>query len=651
MKLKTVRVQNFRSVDDSEEFSVHDLTCLVGKNEAGKTAILQALEAHRPYSKSKAKFDKIRDYPRRFLSEFDSKHPDGNAPVCTTTWEVTEKEKQQIIDEFGPDCLTSKKVTLQSGYEMPLKWDIPLDYKKAVEYLLTASKLDATEKAPLNKAPNSQELINALEAIAERTDKQNALLQKMKDGNIVTRVTKILEATTPRFLYSSHYDRMSGKISIEHLISQKQNNQLNVQDEIFLSFLEFAGTSLEEIRDTKNSEELIAKCEAASNNLTDQIFKYWSQNDALEVKLHIGSGKPEDQPPFQSGTIIEARVNNTIHRASVPFSERSAGFVWFFSFLIKFSEIKNEAGNVIILLDEPGLTLHGKAQADFLRYIEEQLLPHHQVLFTTHSPFLVPANRLNDVRIVEDVLIYPKDRRGRPEVKGTKVFEDTLRTSKDTLFPLQGALGYDICQSLFVGKNTLLVEGPSDILYLQALSSALIKRNREGLKADWTMCPSGGIDKIQPFISLFTGNQLNIAVLTDQGKGDKTKIERLKKSDILRTGSFYSIADFLETEEADIEDVFTPDLFVSILNNAYGLKKDQALDKEKLERADTNTTRMVKKAEAAFNLMPTEIPEFNHFTPSNWLIQNPAILDAKSKDVNETLDRAEKIFKAFNALL
>ncbi|MFP3449507.1 hypothetical protein SB765_31760, partial [Pseudomonas sp. SIMBA_067] len=82
--------------------------------------------------------------------------------------------------------------------------------------------------------------------------------------------------------------------------------------------------------------------------------------------------------------------------------------------------------------------------------------------------------RLSDVLIVEDVV--KRDNRGRALVEGTKVRDDVLLVDKDTLFPLQGALGYEITQSLFVGKNTLLVEGPSDILYLQAPSMAVQQR-------------------------------------------------------------------------------------------------------------------------------------------------------------------------------
>ena len=305
------------------------------------------------------------------------------------------------------------------------------------------------------------------------------------------------------------------------------------------------------------------------------------------------------------------------------------------------------------MLDEPGLTLHGKAQADLLRYIEEELLPHHQVLFSTHSPFLVPTNRFDDIRIVEDVLEYPKEGHRRPIVKGTKVFEDTLFTTKDTLFPLQGALGYDICQSLFVGKNTLLVEGPSDILYLQAFSSALKRRKRIGLDARWTLCPSGGIDKIQPFVSLFAGNQLNVAVLTDQGSGDKRKVENLKRSTILKSGWVYSIADFLDQNntEADVEDIFEVDLYIEILNSTYILTGENLIDTVKFNNANLGTTRLVKKAEAIFRIMDITIPEFDHFAPSEWLIQNPAILDNSSDAVSFTLSKAENIFKTFNNLL
>ena len=159
--------------------------------------------------------------------------------------------------------------------------------------------------------------------------------------------------------------------------------------------------------------------------------------------------------------------------------------------------MKNAGDPVVLLLDEPGLSLHGKAQGDLLRFIDDKLAASHQVIYSTHSPFMVPADKLQRVRIVEDKVDKTKTPR---RSYGTKVSEDVLEVEADTLFPLQGALGYEATQTLFVGEHTLLVEGPSDILYLQALSTALKARGRTALDSRWTICPAGGIDRIMPFV-------------------------------------------------------------------------------------------------------------------------------------------------------
>jgi predicted ATP-dependent endonuclease of OLD family len=364
------------------------------------------------------------------------------------------------------------------------------------------------------------------------------------------------------------------------------------------------------------------------------------------VVIDIAEGKVGDKPPFNSGTIVKIRIENINHRVTVPLSERSAGFVWFFSFLSQFKQLKKITGDAIILLDEPGLTLHGKAQSDLLRYIEERLLPEHQVIFTTHSPFMVPAERMADVRIVEDVI---KHEGRKANVLGTKVSSDALSVDKDTLFPLQGALGYEITQSLFIGKNTLLVEGPSDILYLQAFSAVLKNRKREGLDSRWTMCPSGGIDKISPFASLFGANNINIAVLCDLAAGDKSKLEKLRKSQILKASQLFTAADFTGKSESDIEDFLDPELFVKLLNNAYSLSKPNILSVAKLDAA-LDTERIVKKAEAVFREMPPDVQEFDHFYPSDWLIRNPKFL-VDSNELDKTLDCFEQVFKTINKIL
>jgi hypothetical protein len=249
---------------------------------------------------------------------------------------------------------------------------------------------------------------------------------------------------------------------------------------------------------------------------------------------------------------------------------------------------------------------------------------------------------------VEDVI--HRSAAGRPDIKGTKVRSDVLAVSDDTLFPLQGALGYEVTQSMFIGAHTWLVEGPSDILYLQSLSQALRKRHREGIDARWTLCPSGGIDRIAPFVRLFGGNNINVAVLSDVANSDKKKIDAVKKEQILKAGHFFTAADFLDQQEADVEDIFDPEIFAEVLNGAYRPPAGREISKASLLEAAA-TERIVKKAEAVFNLMPAEVAEFDHFAPARWLLENVQILDLDTPAVLATLDRAERVFRAFNALL
>ena len=654
MKLTKVRVQNYRSVEDSGEFEIGDLTCLVGKNEAGKTALLSAMRGFRP--SQTFEFDEPIDYPRRFSTRFDDRHEDGTAEVIRTWWRLETTDMVAVEKRFGAGVLKGDTFQAHFGFrdeDDSRIWEIDVDSAKVLENLVSKHALDATERNVLHGVANGPSADKALSGLAERTPKQEALLQdirKCRKSCFIKGVIDVLLVRQPKFFFTSHFERMSGMVSIQKLQQDKENKTVSVGDQIFLAFLEYAGTTLEELLNTDRRETLKATCEAASNEITEEIFQFWSQNNALEVVIDIDSGKPKDPAPFNTGTVAEIRIKNNNHKATLPLSERSAGFVWFFSFLAQFKQLRKTPGNgnAIILLDEPGLTLHGKAQGDLLRYIVERLLPDHQVIFTTHSPFMVPMDRLADVRIVEDVVIEKSGK--RPEVKGTKVRSDVLEVNDDTLFPLQGALGYEVTQSLFIGANTWLVEGPSDILYLQVVSQALTKRRRVGLDPKWTLCPSGGIDRIAPFVRLFGGNRINVAVLSDIANGDKTKIENLKKAEILKAGHFYTCADFTNQAESDVEDLFDADLFVEMLNGAYKPPAANVVTKDAL-MASAPTARIVKKAEALFKLMPTTVAEFDHFGASRWLLENPFVLDADTPAVCTTLDRFEEVFKTFNNLL
>lgn len=657
MELIKARVQNFRSVEDSDEFTLEHAACLVGKNEAGKTAILQALAGLNAHPATPFEYEVERDYPKRYLARYSERHSGNEALVVSTEWEISDETKERLVAEFGEEAVTSKKVTIKRHYNSGRSWTVPISEKDAIDHLIAGANLSAAEKSQLGSQATSRSLCEKLKGLAGENAKHKSLLERINaypNQSVVSRAREICEEKLPYFMYFSNYDRMNATVHLDTLKARADDNTLFQDsqlrgDRLFWEFLEYSGVSLDEILGATTFESFNSRLQSASNTLTDEILEYWTQNQDIEVRVNVSAGLPEDPAPFNSSKVGRARIYNQLHKADTSFSERSAGFAWFFSFLIKFDRVKKESDRpVFLLLDEPGLTLHGKAQADLLRYFDEKLSPHHQIVYSTHSPFMVPPDNLMASRIVED-LIEVSDR-GRRTPVGTKVREDVLSPDRDSVFPLQGALGYAITQSLFVGKHTLLVEGPSDILYLKALSAELAKRGRTSLDPAWVICPAGGIDKINAFVSLFAGNDLNVIAVTDFAKKDRNKLEDLRQRQVLKSGGLLTFADFVHNDEADVEDIFGPDLFCQIVNGAYGLGGSDALDAAKLQSANENTTRQVKKAEAYFNVLADPIPTYDHFTPSSWLIENPNALGGTDTSTMESLDRAEELFKTVNAL-
>lgn len=646
MRLTHVTVSNFKSVEDSGEFSVGDVTCLVGKNEAGKTALLQALHRLNP-DQGPALFDVQSSYPRRFLSEYEERHAKEQARVLTTRWQLSDHEVDGLKKLLGPKGLTATTLTVYKQYGPETStWTTHTDEAAVTAHVISTGGLHAEEQTALSHLKTIDSLKKHLTALgAGATDRHKALsvhLAKHFERDSAARAV-IDFLKLPKFFYFSSYDRMSGQVALEQMLAKKASNTLDRNDQVFIAFLGMVGTTLEEMAKLDKFEPMIAKLESVSNRVSREIFTYWSQNKNLKVQFRLDAGRTGDQAPYNSGNILRTRIENTIHEASVSFDDRSTGFVWFFSFLVLFSQIKKTFGdNVILLLDEPGTSLHAKAQEDLLRYFKEKLIPNHQVVYTTHSPFMVPADNLLAARTVEDVV--KRDAAGNIEqVLGTKVSDNVLSVDRETLFPLQGALGYEITQTLFIGKNSLLVEGPSDLLYLKAYSAELARAGRTALNKAWTITPVGGVDKVSAFMSLLYGNKLTVAVLTDFAKGQKKKIDDLKKSRLLTEAQVITANSYTETTEADIEDLLGRDGYAELVKQAYGLQV-------RLTLANPGTERVVKDVEDAFRLLPPATAEFDHFAPSSFLIENPTIVKTLP-GYSEALDRFEKLFTDLNALI
>lgn len=638
MQLQSAHVTLYRSVEDSDEFTVEpDVTCLVGKNESGKTAVLQALFKLNPIETS-AVFDQVIDFPSRLTRM--RKSSDDPLKAIRATFELTSEELEAIEAELGKGVVT-KQFSVSYGFRYEAReYSVTADQLIATQHLSEYLDLPSGDGKAVKAATTIAGLLVALQAIVEKPQACVELIAKITgwrqqdlDLHIID---QYLIPWLPTFVYYDDYDNMPGKVSVPDLIERAAAHTLERGERALLALLSVVRVDLTDFLNVDKHEHLIRETENAANAITDEVFEYWSQNKELDVELEILQPESTAVPPLNRGPILEIRVRNRRHRVSVPFNERSRGFVWFFSFLAYFSELEEAAtGNLILLLDEPGLSLHATAQNDLLRLIDERLAPQHQVIYTTHSPFLVNPHQLARTRTVTDVV-----------GQGTKVSSDVLRADDETAFPLQAALGYELAQSLFVAPDNLLVEGPSDLIYLEVLSEVLRQRGREGLNRRWVMIPVGGVGKLSTFVSLLGANKLNVAVLMDASTQGAKAVQQLRDTGRLDRSSLVTVGEVLGRPDADIEDLFGTDLYLELVNQAYA----EALDKPiKPSDLKSKNPRLVRRFEELFDNKTISNGHFNHYAPAGELLRDGGTTRAKISD--ETLDHAEELFRRLNVCL
>lgn len=554
MKLTKVRITEFQSIQDSTEFEIGDVTCLVGKNEAGKTALLKALYRLNPVNETDGNFDVTDDYPRQTVTDYeDEVDSEAREPaqVVRATFALESADITAVEKIFGSECLKDDMpiITLLKGYSNKLMFDdLSVDTDAALKHLVKDAGLPEQLANKLLEIKDAKKMLAVLVDDDEQTigsQKLASMLENIsKSGVSGVIYSEVLNARFPKFLYFDEYYQLTGQDNLDALQERDEYGELEDSDYPLLGLIELAGLRLNQLTNLGRTEALIARLEAAGNSLTQRVLTYWSQNRHLRMKFDIRQAQPEDPPDMNSGTNIWARVEDTRHYVSTPLGTRSRGFVWFFSFLAWYSKIRRENQNLILLLDEPGLSLHAKAQDDLLRYFEEELKPHHQLIYTTHSPFMVDPKYFDRVRIVQDLSIEPNSNDLSEEQQGTRVITEVLEATPDSLFPLQGALGYEIYQTLFIGPNSLVIEGPSDLLYIPIISALLQKQGKNGLSDDWTLTMVGGAGNVPTFVALIGAQtNLNVAILIDYHEKDHQSIENLYTRKLLKKNKVFTYAD------------------------------------------------------------------------------------------------------------
>ncbi len=650
MKLNKVTIHKYKCVETEQSFNVEsDITILVGMNESGKTSVLEALAKSNYFQKDETfKYKTTHDYPRKEKKTLDKS---GVDPIAITSeYSISDELFANIAADLGKDVFTQKTISVSNRFSNTRIWhDVNADFIKFVEGKTTELKISS--KALNDKLVAVKTAAELDTLIAEYKDEtilkglenfkkyfKNDL--KWKESIFHEYIIRVhLLPNLPKFLYYDEYYSLPSRISIEQL------NEDNLEEEELKTakaLFELADINTKEIINADNYEDFKAELEATQATITNELFKYWETNRNLEITFDIDKVEGTEERNVHSPQhginvkvedakviehVLDIRVKNRRSGVSLPLKNRSKGFNWFFSFLVWFKKIQEDKkSNYILLLDEPGLNLHAAAQANLLHFLND-LSVDYQIVYSTHSPFMIESDKLQKVRTVL-------------ETENGSVISDSIQEKDpNTLFPLQAALGYDIAQNLFISKHNLLVEGASDLLYLTVMSSILQSAGKTGLDSKITIVPTGGLDKVSTFISLLRGSSLNVVCLLDTFKDSKgkAKLDDMIEQKIITGKKVKFFHEFLtDYTTADIEDLFTKEDYLKIYNEACTDKQVKLSDlNNKIKPILIQLTDFLK------------FEGFNHYRPANKLASKG--VDVKFFD-KATLDNFEKVFVEINKL-
>ncbi|MCA7024381.1 MULTISPECIES: AAA family ATPase [Stenotrophomonas] len=612
MQLKSFRVTNFRSIKDSGDIDVSRITALLGRNESGKSNLLRGLHSLNPLEGFSA-LDPIKNFPRdRRLEECND-----HTQVVTATWELDDNEKGELL-EILPRATRVSKVVIGRWYKGENRW-VRFPGLGAIAFDAAATKSKAKKVAAAIRAKGAEG--NSLEAAADAFEAKatatadgdswaaefvaaakaarkalaaaDVELSDTQDGHL-TELEELAESITqddeaqkkarnwavkamPKFFYLDDYPELDGHQEVSAYLHRKSHNQLTDADRNFEKLCKVAGLKpekLQELQQKGDAEQRNQLANRASAVVTGEVKRLWKDRE-LKIRFNL-DGNHFDTLISDPTATYDVEVN---------LNDRSRGFQWFFAFYVTFAADTDggKVENAILLLDEPGLYLHAKSQGDLLKHFEDDF--DNQILYSTHSPFMVPTHRLDSVRTVNIA-----------DKVGTTVTNNPTGDAK-TLFPLQAALGYDLSQSLFVGPNNLVVEGVTDFWILSAISSYLSDIGKTALSPDLTLTPAGGAQKVSYMVALLTSESLNVLVLLDLEKESEATKNDLLKTKLVREQNVVFVAEAFDPapSEADIEDLLDPGVFEGLVREAY-----RAELKGKTLKLNPSIPRIAKRVELAF---------------------------------------------------
>lgn len=600
MKLIKFRIWNYKSIKDSGDCYVEPgITILAGKNEAGKTAILEALEDFnsnnqlREKAKPLFKKDALPEITVTFKADKkvieNALHAIGLSNKYSSDVEIAIKKSfpdtYSLTENTFSELFINKNVILEQDKtaisEIYEKIKVSLaPYPEIAKELPKLSFTDLSAKA------------NAFTTFKETITQRNGEMTEGAERDALHGfVTDILN----RFNAISDPETIKGKVLIEIVKL--------IPNLILFSSFEDIFPSLIEIKDVPNNA--VVKDLDIISDLNLEVISKGQPSEQIKHKRQLNIRMKDEYKKYWTQDVTNLQVdwdNNQLRffieedGEFYPPEVRSKGKQWHLAFYIRITARSLEEKTNVILIDEPGLFLHATAQRDILRRLESSSKK-SQIIFTTHSPYLIETDKLQRVRLVQRGVI-PKiieeielesssdefgayyEKKTHKEggttyykLKDKKYNEDEenqLRSllfklgcnigtqiegkihkvaDKETLTPVITAIGLELASGIVNQdkKNNVICEGQSDIYYMQAFK-LLLKSN------DFNFVFGGGAGNM-PFVgTILSGWGGHVLYLYDNDKGKKDAEKNLRENWLVTRDMLLAVTNI---QGGSIEDIFS----------------------------------------------------------------------------------------------
>ena len=567
--INKIKIEDFRSFDN-ETVDFNEVTCIIGPNEGGKTNLLDAVNMLMSGDENDVNDKRVMrtsDIRKNSLKFREGKLPKLEFEL---TQQVVQDQRLRKIFQIQ----RNSTITLyRDGNNFRPQLEPKLANDNILLGNLTEEDLEIKNDEKMIKIDDSDWiLINKkdYETLKTQIDQlvSSGKIELSDETKITEAIKEYLQIEIDYYLNVFFWGYDKQKYGLPDIVNIKEFLDDPTSRIAVLSIFRLAGYDQEQIPDlfkdkTETDYENIFN--EISTKVTQEIRNAWPPNPNIEIII-----------TYKTDHLL---INIKEPGYSIEPKYRSEGLQWFLAFLIGILAQEKEIKDYVVLIDEPALYLHPGGQKAVLSLIN-QLAINNQIIYSTHSPFMV------DKRFPERVRFLIKDTgTGYSLTKAEKPTKENIL--RDPL--LRQALGYTVTDLSYLGEQNILVEGHLEKKALETIVNKFIKEEKINETIDLNntgLIDCSGAGEIAKHAKLYKSSDLFCISVYDFDQAGKSAKNANIQNKVQLEEEIISI-DQINKNFRTMEDLFPKEIYLQSIKEYFKLKlEDKINDTEKIPRIE-----------------------------------------------------------------